>query len=168
MSLTIENIYATTTGSGVGVLTLTGEAFRAEFGNGGSRVRVLISEQDGASWEDSICTYNGASNTITRHEVIASSSGRDFVAFAGGIKDVAIVMSIPASQAAAVQSLVTPATGLTGVTYDGSNRAVGWTINGVSYSANYAASRITLASSGGAITDIDLDPAGRITGMTTV
>ena len=55
---------------------------------------------------------------------------------------------------------------LSGVTYDASNRAIAWNIDGVSYTANYSPSAITIADSEGHITTISLDPANRITGVT--
>ena len=56
---------------------------------------------------------------------------------------------------------------LSGVTYDGSNRATQWTIDGVTYSASYSSAGITVAGSDGTITIISVDPAQRITGVTT-
>ena len=55
---------------------------------------------------------------------------------------------------------------LSGVTYDSSNRAIAWTVDGVSYTASYSPTAITVAGSDGTITTITLDPANRITGVT--
>ena len=55
---------------------------------------------------------------------------------------------------------------LAGVIYDGSNRAVQWTIDGVTYTANYSGTGITVAGSDGTITSIGIDPAQRITSVT--
>ena len=54
---------------------------------------------------------------------------------------------------------------LSAVTYDSSNRAIAWTIDGVSYTASYSSSAITIAGSDGTITTVALDPANRITGV---
>jgi hypothetical protein len=54
---------------------------------------------------------------------------------------------------------------LSGVTYDSSNRAIAWAIDGVGYTASYSTSAITVAGSDGTITTIALDPANRITGV---
>lgn len=62
-------------------------------------------------------------------------------------------------------SLLAPGA-LSGVTYDSSNRAIAWAIDGVSYTANYAPADITVAGSDGTLTTIDVDPANRITGVT--
>lgn len=60
------------------------------------------------------------------------------------------------------------ATGLlSNVTYDSSNRAISWTIDSVSYGVNYTTSNITIAGSDGTITNIGLDPAQRITSVST-
>ena len=56
---------------------------------------------------------------------------------------------------------------LSGVTYDTSNRAITWTIDGVAYTASYSLSVVTVAGSDGTITSITLDPAQRITGVAT-
>lgn len=56
---------------------------------------------------------------------------------------------------------------LSGVTYDGSSRATAWTIDGVSYTADYTPTRITITGSDGTIKTIQLDGSGRITGATT-
>lgn len=56
---------------------------------------------------------------------------------------------------------------LSGVTYDSSNRAVQWTIDGVTYSANYSIAAINVAGSDGTITNISVDPAQRITAVAT-
>lgn len=54
---------------------------------------------------------------------------------------------------------------LSAVTYDSSNRAIAWTIDGVAYTASYTSTTITVAGSDGTITTIALDPANRITGV---
>jgi hypothetical protein len=56
---------------------------------------------------------------------------------------------------------------LSGVSYDASNRATAWTIDGVTYTANYSATGITVAGSDGTITNVGVDPAQRITSVTT-
>jgi hypothetical protein len=56
---------------------------------------------------------------------------------------------------------------LSGVTYDTGSRATAWTIDGVTYTASYSSSLITVAGSDGKVTSISLDPANRITGVTT-
>ena len=56
---------------------------------------------------------------------------------------------------------------LSNVTYDSGNRAIAWTLDGVTYTAAYTAADITVAGSDGTITTIALDPAARITGVTT-
>jgi hypothetical protein len=56
---------------------------------------------------------------------------------------------------------------LSGVTYDASNRAISWTIDGVGYTASYSSTTITVAGGDGTITSISLDPANRITGVIT-
>lgn len=66
---------------------------------------------------------------------------------------------------AQIANLTAPGT-LSGVTYDTSNRAVAWTIDGVAYTASYSPSDIVVAGSDGTITNISLDPAARITGIT--
>ena len=55
---------------------------------------------------------------------------------------------------------------LSGVTYDSSNRAIAWTLDGVTYTANYSPTAITVAGSDGHTTTIAVDPANRITGVT--
>ena len=57
---------------------------------------------------------------------------------------------------------------LSGVTYDASNRAIAWTVDGVNYTASYTSTTITVAGSDGTITTISLDPANRITGVLPV
>lgn len=57
---------------------------------------------------------------------------------------------------------------LSAVTYDSSNRAIAWTIDGVAYTASYTSTTITVAGSDGTITTISLDPANRITGVLPV
>ena len=54
---------------------------------------------------------------------------------------------------------------LSGVTYDTSNRAIAWTIDGVSYTASYSTFEIVVAGSDGTIRRVALDPAQRITGV---
>jgi hypothetical protein len=54
---------------------------------------------------------------------------------------------------------------LSAVTYDSSNRAIAWTIDGVAYTASYSSTAITVAGSDGTVTTIALDPANRITGV---
>ena len=54
---------------------------------------------------------------------------------------------------------------LSGVIYDAGNRAVQWTIDGVTYSANYSSSGITVAGTDGKVTNISVDPAQRITAV---
>lgn len=81
--------------------------------------------------------------------------------------------STPA-QVALTQALVAPpgnvanllAPGLlSGVIYDAGNRAVQWTIDGVTYSASYSSAGITVAGTDGKITNISVDPAQRITAV---
>jgi hypothetical protein len=54
---------------------------------------------------------------------------------------------------------------LSGVTYDASNRAVAWTIDGISYTANYSSGLITVAGTDGTVVFVAVDPANRITGI---
>jgi hypothetical protein len=56
---------------------------------------------------------------------------------------------------------------LSGVTYDASNRAVAWTIDGISYTANYSSGLITVAGTDGTVVFVAVDPANRITGITS-
>jgi hypothetical protein len=56
---------------------------------------------------------------------------------------------------------------LSAVTYDSSNRAITWTIDNVTYSANYTSFGIVVAGTDGTITNIGVDPAQRITSVTT-
>jgi hypothetical protein len=56
---------------------------------------------------------------------------------------------------------------LSGVTYDASNRAVAWAIDGISYTANYSSSLITVAGTDGTVVTIAVDPANRIVGITS-
>ena len=56
---------------------------------------------------------------------------------------------------------------LSGVVYDASNRAVQWTIDGVTYTGNYGGAAINVAGSDGTITNISVDPAQRITSVAT-
>lgn len=56
--------------------------------------------------------------------------------------------------------------GLSGVVYDGSNRAIAFTIGGVTYSAVYGASSITVTGSDSSSVVISLDGSGRISGVT--
>lgn len=81
-----------------------------------------------------------------------------------------------ALDAAEIQALVAGAGDLTdltapgllsGVTYDASNRAVQWTIDGVTYTANYSGTGIIVAGTDGTITNISIDPAQRITSVAT-
>lgn len=56
---------------------------------------------------------------------------------------------------------------LSGVSYDASNRAIQWTLDGVTYTASYSPAGITVAGSDGTITNIGVDPAQRITSVAT-
>lgn len=56
---------------------------------------------------------------------------------------------------------------LSNVTYDSSNRAIIWTLDGVTYTADYSVGVITVAATEGTITHIGVDPAQRITSVTT-
>lgn len=48
------------------------------------------------------------------------------------------------------------------VTYDGSNRVTGLTIDGVSYTITYTSSLITISGSDGTVREVSLDGLGRI------
>lgn len=63
-------------------------------------------------------------------------------------------------------SALTATGALSGVTYDVSNRATAWAIDGVAYTASYSTSEIVVAGSDGTVRRIALDPANRITGVT--
>lgn len=56
---------------------------------------------------------------------------------------------------------------LAGVVYDASNRAIAWAIDGTNYTASYSNAEIVVAGSDGTVTRIAVDPAARITGVTT-
>ena len=62
------------------------------------------------------------------------------------------------------QDSITAPGNLSGVTYDGSGRAVAWTIDGVAYTAAYTPSSITITGSDGHLREVSLDPLGRIDG----
>jgi hypothetical protein len=68
------------------------------------------------------------------------------------------------SGAGDVLNLIAPGL-LSGVTYDSSNRATAWNIDGVTYTANYNGAGITVAGTDGTITNISVDPAQRITAV---
>lgn len=55
---------------------------------------------------------------------------------------------------------------LSGVTYDGSNRAIAWTIDGVAYTATYTSSLITITGTDGYLREVSIDPLGRIDAST--
>lgn len=85
-----------------------------------------------------------------------------------------MIGTLTAAVAASVSALVSPpgnvanllAPGLlSGVIYDAGNRAVQWTIDGVTYSASYSSAGITVAGTDGKITNISVDPALRITSV---
>jgi hypothetical protein len=54
---------------------------------------------------------------------------------------------------------------LSGVTYDGSNRATSWTIDGVTYTATYSTNQILVTGSDITTTRITLDGTGRISAL---
>ena len=100
--------------------------------------------------------------------------GRRFNDLGGGFfTEVFPTASLPgvAAAAAAGAALVSQAANLTasgllsGVIYDAGNRAVQWTIDGVTYSASYSSAGITVAGTDGKITNISVDPAQRITAV---
>jgi hypothetical protein len=56
--------------------------------------------------------------------------------------------------------------GLTGVTYDGSNRVTGYTLDGVTYTVTgWGTSTVTVAGSDASTRTITLDGSGRFTGV---
>jgi hypothetical protein len=66
-----------------------------------------------------------------------------------------------------IEDLTAPGN-LSAVTYDASNRAVAWNIDGVSYTASYSSTTINVAGNDGTITTVALDPAQRITGVSVL
>lgn len=52
--------------------------------------------------------------------------------------------------------------GLSGVTYDGSNRATAFAFAGVSYAVTYPAGQIVVTGSDGSVQTVTLDGSGRI------
>jgi hypothetical protein len=66
----------------------------------------------------------------------------------------------------AINALIAPGI-LSNVVYDSNNRAITWTLDNVVYTANYSTGTITVAASDGTITYIGIDPAQRLTSVTT-
>jgi hypothetical protein len=56
--------------------------------------------------------------------------------------------------------------GLTGVTYDGSNRVTAFTINNINYTVAYASGSMTISGSDGTTRTVALDGSGRVSGVT--
>lgn len=68
-------------------------------------------------------------------------------------------------QGQALLSLVNGSAGLSGVTYDGSNKVTGFVAGGVTYTVAYASGSITVTGSDGSSVVVSLDGSGRISGV---
>lgn len=59
----------------------------------------------------------------------------------------------------------TGSAGLSAVSYDGSNRAIAFTLGGINYTVSYGGSSITITGSNSTSTVVSLDGSGRISGV---
>ena len=88
----------TTTGTGTATLSgsLTGFQTFSVIGDGNTTYYTIVNVDDG-SWEVGLGTYTASGTTLSRDEVLSSSSSNALVDFAAGTKDVFV--TYPAEKA---------------------------------------------------------------------
>lgn len=111
------------------------------------------------------CTA-GPGNLPTAVDGITSLALNDSLVWSGPLGVWTLVKSALAvedlSNASTVQRV---ASTLSGVSYDGSSRVTGYTLNGVAYTVAYPSSTSITVTGGGRVKTLTLDSSGRFTGL---
>ena len=138
---------------------------RASLGLDPGAIRTLATATEAALVADREAIYSTTPNPAGDNlAVLLDPTSGQIVLSDGGPIAAQVALSALVSAPGNVANLLAPGL-LSGVIYDAGNRAVQWTIDGVTYSASYSSAGITVAGTDGKITNISVDPALRITSV---